>query len=170
MRARLLEDIGQIYTADLPVAHDPTLCATDEVLDRLQRIEEQSAELRAEALRDGDESADPGGASRVDVDDVLSSDLEALARTPLFRAKRARSLRALLRAHRQLDGVATLRQAISGPDGGWAVQLALRQLKKRFLAAAMMEITVCGAVPPYNHLLAGKLACLLMASPRIVKD
>jgi hypothetical protein len=34
----------------------------------------------------------------------------------------------------------------------------------------MMEITVCGAVPPYNHLLGGKLVCLMMMSQKIVKD
>jgi hypothetical protein len=31
-----------------------------------------------------------------------------------------------------------------------------------------MEITTCGAAPPYGHLLAGKLACLLMASPAVI--
>jgi hypothetical protein len=56
------------------------------------------------------------------------------------------------------------------PGGEWAVGIALRQLKKRFSATSMMEITVCGAVPPYNHLLAGKLACLLMTSPRVAGD
>jgi len=34
----------------------------------------------------------------------------------------------------------------------------------------MMEITVCGAVAPYNHLLGGKLVCFLMMSPRVVND
>ena len=46
LRHRLLEDLKQIYTADLPVGPDPELYVTDEILDRLQRIEEQSVELR----------------------------------------------------------------------------------------------------------------------------
>jgi hypothetical protein len=32
----------------------------------------------------------------------------------------------------------------------------------------MMDITVCGAVAPYNHLIGGKLVSLLMASPDVV--
>jgi hypothetical protein len=32
----------------------------------------------------------------------------------------------------------------------------------------MMDITVCGAIPPYNTLLGGKLVALLMASPEVV--
>jgi hypothetical protein len=32
----------------------------------------------------------------------------------------------------------------------------------------MMDITVCGAVPPYNEILGGKLVSLLMASPDVV--
>ena len=100
-----------------------------------------------EGLRDVDESGESVGR----VHDVMSVDLEALARTPLFRAKRARALRELLRAHQCLAAVATLGEALSDPNGGWAVQQSLRQLKKRFSATAMMEITVCGAVPPYNQ-------------------
>jgi hypothetical protein len=31
----------------------------------------------------------------------------------------------------------------------------------------MLEISTCGAIPPYNHLLGGKLAALLLFSPEI---
>jgi hypothetical protein len=34
----------------------------------------------------------------------------------------------------------------------------------------MLEITTCGAIPPYNHLLAGKLVALLMLSPQVAAD
>ncbi|MGH8549405.1 MAG: Druantia anti-phage system protein DruA [Methylococcales bacterium] len=34
----------------------------------------------------------------------------------------------------------------------------------------MLEISTCGAIPPYQHLLAGKLAALLLFSPRIADD
>ena len=55
-------------------------------------------------------------------------------------------------------------------EGEWAVGVVIKQLKKRYSATSMMEITVCGAVPPYNHLLGGKLVCLMMMSPRVVQD
>jgi hypothetical protein len=89
LRARLLEDLGQIYVDDLPVGPDLAAPATDDTLDRLQRIVEQATELRAEALRAGDEDAT--AARRID--DVNEADLESRARSPLFRAKRARNAR-----------------------------------------------------------------------------
>jgi hypothetical protein len=33
-----------------------------------------------------------------------------------------------------------------------------------------MEIIVCGAIPPYNHLLGGKLVAMLMTSPQVIND
>ncbi len=104
------------------------------------------------------------------IDDVLTTDLESRARSPLFRAKRARAMRELLMARRELALYGSTADALATTSGEWAVSIALRQVKKRFSATSMMEITVCGAVPPYNHLLAGKLACLLMTSPRVVAD
>lgn len=166
LRTRLLEDLGQIYTADLPVPSDPSALVSDETLDRLARIEEQASDRRAEALRNG--SQEEASARRVD--NVGAVDLEQLARTPLFRAKRARAMRDLLKARRELVLASSLAELLETDDGSWAVLQALRQLKKRFAATAMMEITVCGAVPPYNHLLGGKLACLMMTSPRVVSD
>ncbi len=168
LRARLLEDLGQIYAEDLPVGPDLAAPVTDDTLDRLQRIEEQAAEHRAEALRGGDAVSVTDVTRRID--DVHTADLEGRARSPLFRAKRARAMRDLLMARRELAQAETTAAALATPSGEWAVGVALRQAKKRFSATSMMEITVCGAVPPYNHLLAGKLACLLMTSPRIVAD
>jgi hypothetical protein len=166
LRARLLEDLGQIYVDDLPVGADLAAPVTEDTLDRLQRIEEQAIECRAEALRTSDQSA----AAARRIDDVHAADLESLARSPLFRAKRARAMRDLLKARRELARTASIAEALATPDGEWAISFTLRQLKKRFSATSIMEITVCGAVPPYNHLLAGKLACLLMTSPRVTAD
>ena len=41
-------------------------------------------------------------------------------------------------------------------------------LKGERVGVNMMDITVCGAVAPYNLLLGGKLVCLLLCSPEIV--
>jgi hypothetical protein len=49
------------------------------------------------------------------------------------------------------------------------VNHALRQMKQHFASASVMDITTCGATPPYGPLLAGKLACLLMLTP-FVRD
>ena len=34
----------------------------------------------------------------------------------------------------------------------------------------MMDIIVCGSIPPYNELLGGKLVSILACSPRVIKD
>ncbi|MFO1038941.1 MAG: DUF4338 domain-containing protein [Geminicoccaceae bacterium] len=166
LRTRLVEDISQIYLDDLPLASSLSFPVSDETLDRLQRIEEQATSHRMEALRAGDQDA----AAARRIEDVKAADLESLARSSLFRAKRARAIRDLLRAQRELELAKSVTRTLTTPEGEWAVGLALRQLKKRFSATSMMELTVCGAVPPYNHLLAGKLACLLMTSPRVRAD
>ena len=44
----------------------------------------------------------------------------------------------------------------------------VRMLKGERVGVNMMDITVCGAVAPYNLLLGGKLMCLLLCSPEVV--
>ena len=47
---------------------------------------------------------------------------------------------------------------------------ALIANRKRKIGSNMMDIIVCGSIPPYNELLGGKLVSLLACSPRVVKD
>lgn len=164
-RLRLEEDFEQIYKADLPVERRIDHCVDDETLSRLAVIEEDANRQRADALK-----ADDDATTRRP--EVFSAErLLQLTQTPLYRAKRARAAREILRAYRTIAtwhfGLADL----SATDyGAWALNTVLKQLKKRFSATSMMELTVCGAVAPYNHLLGGKLVCLMMASPKVVND
>lgn len=43
-------------------------------------------------------------------------------------------------------------------------------MKSRYAGISILEVSTCGAVPPYNHLLGGKLAALLLFSPEIADD
>ncbi len=100
----------------------------------------------------------------------------ARARTHLFRSKRALSLADLLRAQLALDkhlqarptaeGVAAL---IEDREGRRAAAKILRKAKADRMGIAMADITVCGAVPPYNPILGGKLVAMLAASPEVVE-
>ena len=166
LRARLAEDLGQLYLDDLPLPGGIPDEISDELLDRLLRIEEQSVDARLSHLKDVDD--EDSGTERVVK--ASSIDLVTMARTPLFRAKRARAARELLRAYRTLREARSFGQLNETDEEHWSLGAAIRQLKKRFSATAMMEITVCGAVAPYNHLLGGKLACLMMASPQVRRD
>ena len=51
-----------------------------------------------------------------------------------------------------------------------AVNTAWVSAKNARAGTSMLEITVCGAVRPYNHILGGKLAALLMFSPEVADD
>lgn len=164
-RERLEEDFDQIYHDDLPVDRRIDHSVDDETLSRLAVIEQDANRDREDALRADDESTTRR------VEDLSQARLLELTKMPLYRAKRARAIREILRAYRTLAtwhiGLADLADT---EYGTWALNVAIKQLKKRFSATSMMELTVCGAVAPYNHLLGGKLVCLMMMSPRVVSD
>ena len=164
---RLREDYEQVFSEDLPLSRDIDADANDETLSRLAVIEQDEARNREDTLRSEDETY----VLRKE-DELTEQELLTATCTPLFRAKRARALREVLRAYRILVGAPGV--GVDGlaatEDGAWALGIFLKQLKKQYSATSMMEITVCGAVAPYNHLLGGKLVCLLMMSPRVVLD
>lgn len=97
------------------------------------------------------------------------------ARTPLFRSKRALALAELLAARQTFQAVGfskptrpILREALKSRTTDAAIRLILRRVKASYVGVRMMDITVCGAVAPYNELLGGKLVGLLAASPAMV--
>ncbi len=63
-----------------------------------------------------------------------------------------------------------LRQTLARPTSHRAIRTVLRYIKASHAGVDMMDITVCGAVAPYNALLGGKLVSLLMASPTVVAE
>ncbi len=156
LRRRVREDIAALYTVDLGFdGNAPPLL--DDDLDR------RLLSLAAEASIDRGEALAQGTAQR-----LVSFDPQSLlerTQTPLFRAKRAATARSLLKVHRALDEVTSLRDALRDPPSRDAVNHALRQVKQHFASASVMDIATCGAVPPYGSLLAGKLACMLMLTP-----
>jgi hypothetical protein len=114
-----------------------------------------------------------------------AKELRARARAPLFEKKRAAQGAKLLGAWielRELEREGTsdlLRSLVLGAPEPWssssgklsggadvsrAVRVALLQRQTRFLASEIVDVAVCGAVPPYGALLGGKLAALLALS------
>lgn len=97
-----------------------------------------------------------------------------LSETPLYRKKRAEQLLSLLRVRKvfrdsgfeYMPGTALLEILVTS-RGRWAVLYALRELRKRGLASEVADLSVCGAVPPYNQLLVGKLVALLACSREV---
>ncbi|WP_180953732.1 Druantia anti-phage system protein DruA [Bacillus sp. T33-2] len=59
---------------------------------------------------------------------------------------------------------------LTSKDGKKALKNAIKNVKKIYMGATMMDISTCGALPPYSDLLGGKLVSLLMASPKVIND
>lgn len=106
---------------------------------------------------------------------VKQTDWMDLSSTHLFRAKRAEAVVALLEARMRLrhagfttPSASALARALTDSAARRAIKTLVRYTKARHAGVDMMDITVCGAVAPYNSVLGGKLVSLLMASPDVV--
>ena len=97
------------------------------------------------------------------------------ARTHLYRSKRALTLADMLRSRMVLQEHLSspptreeVRALLDTEDGPRIVKKVLRKAKADRVGIAMADITVCGAVFPYNLILGGKLVSMLAASPEVV--
>src|ERR1051326_3081151 len=98
------------------------------------------------------------------------------AETMLFRSKRCLQLAKLLTIrqcflrHQFLPtNKRNLKTALQASQVRKAIGQLIRLVKAEHVGIDMMDITVCGAVAPYNAVLGGKLICMLLASPEIVQ-
>lgn len=115
---------------------------------------------------------------RSKVEDVTSvSHWRAQAGTPLYKSKRAMSLANLLEMRlclqRHFEGrysAAKLRTLTETATGRRIISKIVRKAKADRVGVAMADITVCGAIQPYNALLGGKLVSMLSISPAVVAE
>ena len=98
------------------------------------------------------------------------------AESDLFRSKRCLALADLLAARQALaphlsptPTRAGLVRALDDPKGRRAVMSVLRRAKADAVGTEIGDLTVCGAVAPYNSLLGGKLVSMLAVSPSVAK-
>ncbi len=95
---------------------------------------------------------------------------------PLFKKKRAIELSKLLKAKKALMDVPEgsnahkLRYLLGKEEGRQAITTALIANRKCKIGSNMMDIIVCGSIPPYNELLGGKLVSILACSPQVIRD
>ncbi len=99
----------------------------------------------------------------------------AQARTHLFRSKRAFSLETYLHAravlNKAFDGKPTAEKLAELAATGYGrdmIRSVLKKAKADRIGIVVADITVCGAVQPYNALLGGKLTAMLATSPEVV--
>ncbi len=96
--------------------------------------------------------------------------------TNLFKKKRAGELAKLLKAkirYKEINtdnSVEELERLLNSSDERRNITTALIANRKNKIGSNMMEIIVCGAIPPYNELLGGKLVSILTCSPKAIND
>jgi len=95
----------------------------------------------------------------------------------LYRRKRAEQLARMLSAKKAITNVCTSSdfdtkwiEFCKSEAGNSAIRSALIAQKTKHIGSSIMELNVCGAIPPYNEILGGKLVALLAISPQIVHD
>ncbi len=166
--------IDELYVADL--LEDEVLSTRDLTapsVAAIERLLQEGAERRREHHRYA-RSRD-----HKRMREELSGDEHwvARARTHLFRSKRALALATYLRARAILneafDGRPTAEKLAALAATGYgsdAIRWVLKKAKADRVGIAVADITVCGAVQPYNALLGGKLTAMLAASPEVVHE
>lgn len=99
------------------------------------------------------------------------------ARSDLFRSKRCLVLAELLTAKQALSPYLLpiptrtgLRDALYDDKAQQAVSTILRRAKAEAIGTEIADLTVCGALPPYNHLIGGKLVSMLAVSPTVIRE
>jgi hypothetical protein len=105
-----------------------------------------------------------------------SLDWEQRAQTNLFKSKRLYLLAELLGIKSTLNKFEfekgtkrELETCLDSSEFREAVEKLARKVKGTKVGINMMDIIICGAIAPYNHLLGGKLVCMLLTSPEIVR-
>lgn len=103
-----------------------------------------------------------------------STDWRAASEDLLFVRKRAELLAELLSAKltfraADLSGKPeeALSQLLSAKSGQRAIDIVLTEFRKAGLSSRVADVSICGAIAPYNELLGGKLVALLLASKEV---
>lgn len=166
--------LSEVRTDDL--LKDLGSAEASEVEEHLLRLSSTAEAERQRVLRtrraQGQRGRDSDAGYRLPVLADGSVDWLAASEHPLFVRKRARLLSELLFARRLLAELGTDFGSVQSelarrPELVRALTIALREVRKAGLSSRLLDVSVCGAVPPYGPLLAGKLAALAVASAEV---
>lgn len=158
------------------------LCSIEEcrepsnlVVQRLITIAARSEEERELLLKEWEEKGDD--LEEIVIEKSSLGNISQAAEDALYKRKRAEQLAKLLNAK---IGITKLiddsefsikwKDFLESESGQSYIKTALIAQKSRHIGSSMMELNVCGAIPPYNEILGGKLTALVMLSKEIVED
>ena len=106
-------------------------------------------------------------------EDLFKADSEE-SKKLLFAKKRKDKLASFLDARRQINEFIENKGGIKNislndlQEIHPAMTIALQAQKEKHIGSSMLELNVCGAIKPYNELLAGKLVALCALTPYVI--
>lgn len=102
---------------------------------------------------------------------AADTDWRGASDDPLFVRKRAQGMAQLLFAKRVLleaglvtSPAAAIEELFRNQQGQRALDIVLSEFRRAGLSSEVADVSICGAVQPYNQLLAGKLVALALTS------
>ena len=158
LRQNIEDAISEIYIKDLGYHRNTKYPKKEKITELLQMAEEYSEK----SINNRNNEKSPKWVEE--------------AQSNLFRRKRASELAKLLETKCcfnkfiEKTNAEQLIELLSFEAGRKAIYTALIANRKRKIGSNMMDIIVCGAIPPYNELLGGKLISIIACSPRVVRD
>lgn len=159
IRVFLTDAINEINIEDL-VTKDEITNPSDEVILRLESLVKH---LRANQYNNKRSTG--------------TVDWHSESQSSLFKKKRAQELSKLISAKLIIkhiedsnDNPVEIINKLISYKGGKVLNIALQANRKKKIGSNIMEIIVCGSIPPYNELLGGKLVSILAMSPTVVKQ
>lgn len=164
--------IDEIYKTDLleenTITLDDVKHPSEGVIEKLVESSQKDREKHYRFMQSGDYTKVEGS------DNLQDDHWEKQAKTSLFRSKRESELANLLKSRLELRryfaGKPTkenLRVFVKSKGCRDVLAKIVRKAKADRIGTIVAELTVCGAVPPYNEILGGKLVAMLVTSPEV---
>lgn len=175
LQDRIEQSSGEIRFDDL-ATEEEIANPTEKVIFRLEQRAAGAAAERENALKRMYETYRDSGAYVQSEKDGANQewteqDWFNASNESLFVRKRSETLAKLMRAkltfasvNKNVRGEELLNRLLEERHGSQAIAIALQEVRKAGLASQIADLSVCGAVAPYNAILGGKLVALLAAS------
>jgi len=175
LRTRLNDSISEIRHDDF-ASSDDFANPTENLIFHLERLAAGAAAQRESSLREAYRIAEGSVRSQKDRahQDWSEDEWRDASGDMLYVRKRAETLARLLRAKmtfnmsfKDIRSEELVIQFLEDQSARMAISTALQEVRKAGLASRIADLSVCGAVAPYNALLGGKLVALLAASREV---
>ena len=160
--------IEQVFYDDLNLCSEDINEPSEATWANLDKIQASASDDRVAILKS--EKADEYR-KKITPENMTAAELVSHAKQPLWRKKRSGRLSGLLRAKSTLQRVTKIKLPFeqinflfNDKTGLAALNFVLGELRTIGTSSRVVDLNVCGAIPPYNHLMGGKLVALLSGS------